>query len=43
VTDVYLLGLALRHGGRLATFDRGIPVGAVPGATSDDLLIVSAG
>jgi predicted nucleic acid-binding protein len=24
VTDAYLLGLALRHGGRLATFDQGI-------------------
>lgn len=24
VTDAYLLGLALKHGGRLATFDRGI-------------------
>ncbi len=25
VTDLYLLGLALHHHGRLATFDRGIP------------------
>ena len=24
VTDAYLLGLALRHGGRLATFDKGM-------------------
>jgi hypothetical protein len=30
VTDAYLLGLALRHGGRLATFDQGIDA-LVPG------------
>jgi predicted nucleic acid-binding protein len=33
VTDAYLLGLALKHGGKLATLDRGIaaigPEGAV--------------
>lgn len=32
ITDVYLLGLALRHRGRLATFDRSIPLKAVIGA-----------
>jgi toxin-antitoxin system PIN domain toxin len=32
VTDVYLLGLAVRHDGRLATFDRSIPLNAVVGA-----------
>ena len=31
VTDVYLLGLAARRGGKLATFDRGIPSQVVPG------------
>jgi toxin-antitoxin system PIN domain toxin len=31
-TDSYLLALAVHHGGRLATFDRGIAVSAVPGA-----------
>ena len=31
VTDVYLLGLALANGGRLATFDRSIPAAAVHG------------
>ena len=31
VTDVYLLGLATHKGGRLATFDRRIPVAAVSG------------
>jgi uncharacterized protein len=29
VTDIYLLALAKTHGGRLATFDRRLPVGAV--------------
>lgn len=30
-TDIYLLGLAATHGGRLATFDRSIPFSAVAG------------
>jgi len=42
VTDVYLLGLAKRMGGCLATFDRTIPLGAVAGATRSTLAIVSA-
>ena len=29
VTDVYLLGLAVKHGGKLATLDRSIPAAAV--------------
>ena len=29
ITDAYLLAVAIRHGGRLATFDRRIPVAAV--------------
>lgn len=33
LTDVYLLALAARHGGRFVTFDRGIPLAAVTGAT----------
>ena len=32
LTDVYLLGLATRMKGRLATFDRSMPVDAVVGA-----------
>ena len=32
LTDVYLLALAVRNGGRLVTFDRGIPLAAVRGA-----------
>lgn len=41
VSDVYLLGLAKKMGGRLATFDRTIPLSAVMGATRDTLAIIS--
>jgi uncharacterized protein len=41
LTDVYLLGLAHKKGGRLATFDRTIPVKAVGGAHSGVLQIIS--
>ncbi len=37
ITDVYLLGLAVRYEGTLATFDGSIPVNAVIGATADHL------
>jgi hypothetical protein len=37
VTDVYLLGLAHSRGGVLATFDRGIPLRAVRGATVESI------
>jgi predicted nucleic acid-binding protein len=33
ITDVYLLALAVRNGGRLVTFDAGVPTAAVKGAT----------
>jgi toxin-antitoxin system PIN domain toxin len=42
VTDVYLLALAVYHGGLLATFDRQIPVAAVTGATSSHLIVIAA-
>lgn len=42
LTDVYLLGLAKRKGGRLATFDGGIPLGAVVGATQNHLQVIPA-
>lgn len=42
VTDVYLLGLAFRHGGRLATFDQSIPIAAVDGATDRHLEVIPA-
>lgn len=32
LTDVYLLALAVKNGGRLVTFDRGLPIAAVRGA-----------
>jgi len=42
LTDVYLLGLAKRKGGRLGTFDRGIPLSAVIGATDIHLELIPA-
>lgn len=41
LTDIYLLALACRHGGRLATLDRGIPLSAVPGASKDALAVIA--
>jgi uncharacterized protein len=40
LTDVYLLGLAVNRKGRLATFDRSIPLPAVRGAAPEHLAIV---
>lgn len=40
-TDVYLLGVAVKHGGRLVTFDRGIPLTAVRGATAGSLEVIA--
>jgi predicted nucleic acid-binding protein len=40
VTDVYLLGLAVHNHGRLATFDRGIPLDAVTKARSSNLVVI---
>ncbi len=34
ITDVYLAALALRKGGKLVTFDRGIPWQAIPGGSA---------
>lgn len=42
ITDIYLLALAKHKGGRLATFDRGIPVKGVIGATPDHLAVIPA-
>lgn len=41
LTDVYLLGLAVKQGGCLATFDRTIPPSAVIGATKQSLAVIS--
>lgn len=38
VTDSYLLALAFKHGGRLVTFDSGIALSAVRGATARHLV-----
>jgi len=40
LTDVYLLALAVKNGGRLVTFDERISIQAVSGATPDNLVIV---
>ena len=40
LTDVYLLALAVRHCGRLVTFDRSIAREAVTGATASSLVLL---
>jgi uncharacterized protein len=40
ITDVYLLALAVKHGGRLVTLDSGIAPAAAIGATADNLVVV---
>ena len=40
IADVYLLGLAVRRGGRLVTFDRGMPMRAVRGAGAEHLVVL---
>ncbi len=42
LADIYLLGLAVNRKGRLATFDRSIPAGAVRGASADSLIVIPA-
>ncbi len=39
LTDIYLLGLAVKHNGRLVTFDRSIPWQAVRGASKSSLAL----
>ena len=41
VTDVYLLALAVHHGGRFVTFDRRIVIDSVQGARAENLSILS--
>jgi toxin-antitoxin system PIN domain toxin len=38
LTDVYLLALAVRRGGRLVTLDRAVPLAAVVGANPEHLV-----
>ena len=40
VTDVYLLALAVEHGGRLVTFDGSIPLSAAPGSKAGHLVVI---
>jgi predicted nucleic acid-binding protein len=40
LTDLYLLAMAARHGGRLVTFDQGIPLSAVKTATVGYLCVL---
>jgi uncharacterized protein len=40
ITDVYLLALAVKHGGRLVTLDSGIATAAAIGASADNLVVV---
>lgn len=40
ITDLYLLGLAVRHGGRLVTFDQAIALSSVHGAATQNLLLL---
>jgi toxin-antitoxin system PIN domain toxin len=40
ITDVYLLALAVKQGGRLVTFDRAIPIAAVRGAETRHLAVI---
>ena len=40
VTDLYLLALAVHHGGRLVTFDRSVALASVRGARAQHLLVL---
>jgi toxin-antitoxin system PIN domain toxin len=40
LTDAYLLGLAVAHGGRFATFDQRIALSAVRGADREHLVVI---
>ena len=42
ITDAYLLGLAVRNHGLLATFDRSIPMKAVHGAVPGNLVLIGS-
>ncbi|MBM4088527.1 MAG: VapC toxin family PIN domain ribonuclease [Planctomycetes bacterium] len=42
ITDLYLAGLAARQGGRLATFDEHIPLGALVNVPRDVALVIPA-
>jgi uncharacterized protein len=41
LTDVYLLGLAVKHGARFVTLDQRVPLAAVRGATPASLEVIA--
>lgn len=41
LTDVYLLGLAVKHRGKFVTFDGGVPLAAVVGAKREHLEVIT--
>jgi toxin-antitoxin system PIN domain toxin len=40
ITDIYLLALAVKNDGRLATLDRSIPIAAVRGAEQRHIVVI---
>lgn len=40
LTDLYLLALAVKNQGRLLTFDQGIPLSAIKGASNNHLCVI---
>lgn len=40
ITDAYLLALAVSNDGRVVTFDRGLPLGAVRGAEPEHVVVL---
>ncbi len=40
LTDIYLLALAVKRGGKLATFDQGIPLSTVRSAKAEHLFVI---
>lgn len=40
LTDLYLLALAVKHGGRFVTFDAKVPLSAVRGAKPEHLVVL---
>jgi toxin-antitoxin system PIN domain toxin len=40
VTDTYLLALAVAHGGRFVTFDKGVSLATVPGVAPENLIVL---
>ena len=40
LTDIYLLALAVKHGGRFVTFDAKVPLNAVHGAKPGHLVVI---